>query len=96
MTLWLLGTLNPTDADGFNGYQIASYAVYGTLAVSVLWGIIDGVVNFVRRRRSRPVWREVEEREVPPEYRIDLERALDGFENPSSEEESTPDAQRER
>lgn len=95
MTLWLLGTLW-SDEDGFNAYQVASYAVYGTLAISVLWGIIDGVVNFVRRRRSRPTWREVEEREVPPEYRVDLDRALDELENQSRDEEPSRDAQQER
>lgn len=96
MTLWLLGTFAPSDEEGFNYYQVASFAVYGTLAVSVLWGMIDAVVNLVRRRRSRPAWREVDEREVPSEYRIDLDQALNDLENRGDGEESTRDAQQER
>jgi hypothetical protein len=79
MTLWLLAaTLPPPEEsddpvrDGrlLTGYQYASYAVYGALAVAVIWGIIDGLVHFYRARRRPDRWREVPDDEVPAELRL--------------------------
>jgi hypothetical protein len=86
MVLWLLSTLapeNPEDeAEGarlLNGYQIASYAVYGALAVSVAWGIIDALVNYARARRAGDRWSEVDENDVPEEHRVESELDVDAL-----------------
>jgi tetratricopeptide (TPR) repeat protein len=73
MGLWLAATLAPETPEDLkqarrvmNGYQIASYVVYGCLAASVLWGIIDGLVYY---RPVRERWREMDERQIPGELR---------------------------
>jgi len=55
-----------------NGYHIASYVVYGCLAASVLWGIVDGLVFF---RPVRERWREMDEGQIPAELRQRLRRS---------------------
>lgn len=83
MVLWLLGTLVPDDfedsergRDLYQGYQISSYAVYGLLVTSVVWGIVDAIVNYRRLSRTRSSWREVEESEIPEDERIDVDPEL--------------------
>jgi hypothetical protein len=74
MTLWLVGNSLPQDyperADVFEGLRFSSYAVVGALAVSMAWGIIDGLVHFLRARRHPDRWREVAEEDVPEDLRL--------------------------
>jgi hypothetical protein len=75
MVLWLLQAVtlpdDPDDTDAAvalrDGYQWASYAVYGALGVAVIWGMIDALVNF---RPESERWVEVDEEDVPAEHRV--------------------------
>lgn len=86
MTLWLLGSIPNLDfeAGTRQGLTYASYGVYGALVVSVLWGIVDGVVNFLRLRRRQSTWTEVPESDVPEESRVNFEETLTELENTSN------------
>ena len=89
MTLWLAGNLLPdTDRyqESFEGLQYASWAIAGALAVTVVWGIIDGLVNYLRARRQPARWREVAEEDVPEEHRI----AADAEPRPSARPAAAP------
>jgi len=70
MVLWLLRATMPSDPAGGlsqarelqRGYEIAGYAGYAALGVSVIWGIIDGLANF--RRTTRGPWVELDQDQV--------------------------------
>lgn len=74
MTLWLVGNTLPEDyrdrRDVFENLQYSTWAIAGALAVSMAWGIIDGLVNFLRARRQPERWREVAEEDVPEDQRL--------------------------
>lgn len=78
MVLWLVhATLpdSPADPEAAEslqrGLEYAGYAVYGALAVTVVWGIIDALVNY-RPRVER--WIEIDEEDVPEAHRLAPER----------------------
>ncbi len=77
MVVWLLGTVVPDrSVDQVDRWQIASYAVYGSLGVCVAWGIIDALVNYRRLQRRGDRWQEVRDRDVPEEHRIEVDPEL--------------------
>jgi len=83
MVLWMLGTLVPDDFEDaergrnlYRGYQISSYSVYGLLVGSVIWGIVDALVNYRRLNRTRGTWRQVDESEIPEDLRVNIDPEL--------------------
>lgn len=77
MTLWLVGSYGldqvndpPQYEQHFRGLMYSSWAVVGTLAASVVWGIIDGLVHYLRARRQPERWRQVAEEDVPEDQRL--------------------------
>lgn len=87
MIVWILGSTLPSNADDRDqarelaeGYQIASYCVYGALGALVIAGIIDAIVNYYRAPRER--WHEMDEEDVPDEHRLDDEGSASGDAEP--------------